>query len=92
MVDILPIYITPLHKIDVQAFEEATKSLVSSVLIIDGDFNAHHPSWGYSSFNMNGRAVLLIAEQCFLNISNNCTYTTFPTHNFLSSAIIDLRT
>ncbi|KAG0427248.1 hypothetical protein HPB47_025691 [Ixodes persulcatus] len=45
-------------------------------LLVAGDFNAHHPDWGYSTANARGARLKEAAELAHLTLANDLDYPT----------------
>lgn len=60
---------------DKTKFENLIKS-IPEPMIIAGDFNAHHTSWGCCSTSPRGRTVLDVVDDNFLVLLNDGTPTT----------------
>jgi len=82
-------YIPPSHKIDKQELTSLIQQLKSTKLpiLIMGDFNAHHTSWGSSRSSQRGNQLLQFFDEHSLHVHN----TGEPTHiSYMSESCIDL--
>lgn len=73
-INLINVYAPPLLGLPGK-FLEGIVNLPSLVLV--GDFNAHHPSWGYSTADASGTALANILEPTDLVILNNKIPTLF---------------
>ncbi|KAJ8973460.1 hypothetical protein NQ317_013454 [Molorchus minor] len=72
--NILNVYSEPKNKISQKAFDDFIATLSGQIMIM-GDLNAHHPTWGSADTNHNGKTIMEIIHQNNLAIRNDGSST-----------------
>lgn len=86
---IVSLYIPPNNRIDIDIWNRLFIQLSQfSHVIITGDFNAHSPLWGHSTYNHNGSNLTALSDFDF-TVLNDDTPTYCNIHSGYSS-VLDL--